>query len=182
MCILLGQAVDDAQHAHSFAVYPESGQEQDNHHRRDQQHHEALHPIGQDVGMRTAEHDVNQQDGRGDEQRPQGRHAQHDLEHHQTGHQLPGQIEKQHQGKDRDEYPNAIGLVAVAEVFRYGAVAEPVTRGGNQAHGDQHADIHPSRIQEAAPNRRQPPLVTKARAAEKGGAAGRGRGKGKRQK
>ena len=132
--------------------------------------------------MRAAKHDINQQDGSGDEQRPQGRHAQHNLEHHQPGHQLPGQIEKQHQGKDRDEYPNAIGLVAVAEVFRYGAVPEPMARGGHQAHGDQHADIHPSRVQEATPNRRQPPLVTKARATEKGGAAGRGRGKGKREK
>ena len=70
--VLLGEAVDDAQQAGSFAVHPKSGQKQDDYHYRDQQHHEALHPIGQDVGMRAAEHDVNQQHARGNEQRPQG--------------------------------------------------------------------------------------------------------------
>ena len=182
VCVLLGEAVDNAQQAGSFAVHSKSDQKQDNDHCRNQQHHEALHPIRQNVGMCAAEHDVNQQHGGGDEQRPQGRHAQHDLEHHQPGYQLPGQIEKQHQGKDRDEYPNTLGLIAVAEIFRDGTVAEPMARSGNQAHGDQHADIHPGRIQEAAPDCRQPPLVAQSRTAEKSGTAGRGRGKGKRQK
>ena len=68
--ILLGKTVDDARQARSFAVYSKSGQKQDDHHQRDQQHHEALHPIGQDVGMRAAEHDINQQHGGGNEQRP----------------------------------------------------------------------------------------------------------------
>ena len=61
VCVLLGEAVDNAQHACSSAVYTKAGQKEYDHHHRDQQHHKPLNPIRQDVGMRAAEHDINQQ-------------------------------------------------------------------------------------------------------------------------
>ena len=176
------QVIDQPQHAPATRVQAETGHEQADHHRRDEQHHAALDPVGHNVGVGPAQHHVDQQDRCGDTQGPDRRQAQQNLEHDQAGHELPCQIKAQQQRKHRDQDANALGLVAVAEVLGDGTVAEAMSRGGDQAHGDQHAQIDAGRIQEGAPDGRQAPLVAEARAAHECRAAG-GRGrKRERQK
>ena len=127
MFILGGQVIDQPQKAapgRLAQLQAEADQKQDHDHHGHQQHHAGLHPVGDDVGVRPAQHDVNQQHGGGDDQRPHRRHAQQNLEHDQPGYELAGQVETQQQREQRHQHPNALGLVAVAQILRDGTVAE----------------------------------------------------------
>ena len=179
MRVLRGQIIDQPQQAASArgaGFYPEADQKQPHHHHGDDQHHARLHAVGDDVGVRAAQHDVHQQHAGRDAERPQRRESQQHLEHDEPGHELAGQIETQQQGKQRHEHPNALGLIPVAEIFGDGAVAEAVARRGDQAHGHEHSQTQPRRPQHDAPHRRQAPRVTQPRHSQKRRAAdGRGR-------
>ena len=107
-----------------------------------------------------------------------GGHSQHHFEHHQPRHELSGEIEEQHQREDRDDHPDAVGLVAIAEVLRDRAVAETVARGGDEPHRDHDAEIDADGVEEVAPDGGRAPFVGKPRPAQEGGAAGRGGGEG----
>ncbi len=88
-----------------------------------------------------------------------------------------GEIEEQHEREHRDHHSYALGLVAVAEVLGYGAATEAVPRRGDEAHGDQHAEVHAGRIKDVAPLRRQAQLVSEPGAAEERRPARGGGGK-----
>ena len=47
--------------------------------------------------MRTAKHDIDQQNEGGNAQRPGGIETEHDFEHDDTGYQLTSEIEEQYQ-------------------------------------------------------------------------------------
>ena len=174
MLVLLAEAVDDR--AEPAAVQTDPEQEQQDHQDRQAEHHHALGAVGEDVRMGAAEHHVDHQHHRRDDERPDGFHAEHDLEHHEAGDQLPGQIEEQHQREHRDDHADAVGLEAVAEVLGNRAVAEAVASGGDQAHGDEHAEVDADGIEEVAPHGGEPPFVGEARPAQERGAAGGGGG------
>ena len=74
----------------------------------------------------AAEDHVEEQHHGGDDECPVRRQAEHDFEHDQSGNELAGQIEEQDERHQRDQHPDAFGLVAVAQVLRDRAVAEAV--------------------------------------------------------
>ncbi len=177
--VLRTQVVD---HARETALDVVADQHEHDHDNGNDQHHETLDGVGNDVRVGTAHDDVKQQDCCGDRQCPFRRQAEHHFEHHQSRHQLTGEIEEENQGKDRNHDPNAIGLVAITQVFRYRAVAEAITSGRNEPHADQHAGVDTNWIEEVAPLAREPPLVPEPRTTKERCPAGRRRRKGKRQR
>jgi len=67
----------------------EADQEQRTDGEREHHHQAALRRVGQDVGVRAAQADVEQQHGGGDAERPRRIEPEHALEHHEPGDELP---------------------------------------------------------------------------------------------
>ena len=150
--------------------------EQEYHHDREDQHHDPLGRVSENVRMGTAHHDVDRQHSGGHDQRPHLRHAEHDLEHHEPGHELPDDVEEQHQRQQGDDDTDAVGLIAVTQVLRNGPIAESIPRRRDETHGNEDAEVNPDGIQEVAPDGRRAEFVGEARPAQKRRATGRGGG------
>ena len=59
-----------------------------------------MNPIGEDIRVRPAHDNVEQQYYGCDDQGPERAEPEHSLEHHEPGNKLPGQVEKKDQGKE----------------------------------------------------------------------------------
>ena len=78
MFVLLAKIVE---HAAETTLDTDAEKRHDNDDNRKHQHHRALHPVGQDVGVSAAKHDIKKQDGSGDNQRPVCVQSEHQLKH-----------------------------------------------------------------------------------------------------
>jgi hypothetical protein len=99
------------EHTEESSLDTDAEHHENDHHRCEGEHHRALHGVGQDVRVRAAEHDIDEQDQGSDRECPERRESQHRLEHDEAGDQLTGEVEKEHQRKKRHHHADAVGLV-----------------------------------------------------------------------
>ena len=109
---------ETTKHARKTALESVADEEEDDHTGSDEDHHETLRAVGQDVCVRAAERDVNHQDHGRNAERPLVRHSEHRLEHDEARDELAGEIEEEQQGVERDGNTQEVRLVALAQVLR----------------------------------------------------------------